>query len=51
VAASSTSSRARSRRAQIESFEIGLLTLTTDLGDLAECDVVIGAIAAEIERV
>ncbi len=38
-------------KGQIESFDIGLPTLATDQADLAECDVVIGAIAAEIERV
>jgi 3-hydroxybutyryl-CoA dehydrogenase len=31
-------------KGQIESFDIGLLTLTTNVADLAECDVVIEAI-------
>jgi 3-hydroxybutyryl-CoA dehydrogenase len=36
-------------KGQIESFDIGLLTLTTDLSDLADCDVVIEAIVEELE--
>jgi 3-hydroxybutyryl-CoA dehydrogenase len=35
-------------KGQIESFDIGLLTLTTDLADLAECDVVFEAIIEEL---
>jgi len=35
-------------KGQIESFDIGLLTPTTDLGDLAGCDVVIEAIVEEL---
>ena len=36
-------------KGQIESFEIGLLTLTTDLSAFADCDVVIEAIVEELE--
>jgi len=36
-------------KGQIESFDIGLLTTTTDLDDLADCDVVIEAIVEELE--
>lgn len=35
-------------KGQIDSFDIGLLTLTTDLGDLGDCDVVIEAIVEEL---
>ena len=35
-------------KGQIESFDIERLTLTTDLGDLADCDVVIEAIVEEL---
>jgi len=35
-------------KGQIESFDIGLLSLTTDLSDLADCDVVIEAIVEEL---
>jgi len=35
-------------KGQIESFDIGLLALTTDLSDLADCDVVIEAIVEEL---
>src|SRR6201987_2281483 len=35
-------------KGQIESFDIGLLTLTTDVSDLADCDVVIEAIVEEL---
>jgi 3-hydroxybutyryl-CoA dehydrogenase len=35
-------------KGQLESFDIGLLTLTTDLADLADCDVVIEAIVEEL---
>src|SRR3954454_12971431 len=48
-------------KGQIESYDIGLLTTTTDVGDFADCDVVIEAIVedlapkqelfAELERV
>jgi len=36
-------------KGQIESFDIGLLATTTDLDDLADCDVVIEAIVEELE--
>ncbi len=36
-------------KGQLESFEIGLLSLTTDVGDLAGCDVVIEAIVEELD--
>jgi 3-hydroxybutyryl-CoA dehydrogenase len=36
-------------KGQIDSFDIGLLTLTTDLADLADCDVVIEAIVEELD--
>ena len=36
-------------KGQVESFHIGLLTLTTEVGDLAACDVVIEAIVEELE--
>jgi 3-hydroxybutyryl-CoA dehydrogenase len=36
-------------KGQIDSYEIGLLSLTTDLSDLADCDVVIEAIVEELE--
>jgi 3-hydroxybutyryl-CoA dehydrogenase len=36
-------------KGQIDSFEMGLLNLTTDLADLAACDVVIEAIVEELE--
>jgi 3-hydroxybutyryl-CoA dehydrogenase len=36
-------------KGQIESFEIGLLTTTTDVADLSDCDVVIEAIVEELE--
>ncbi len=36
-------------KGQLESFEIGLLSLTTDLADLAVCDVVIEAIVEELD--
>jgi len=36
-------------KGQIDSFEIELLALTTDLSDLADCDVVIEAIVEELE--
>jgi 3-hydroxybutyryl-CoA dehydrogenase len=35
-------------KGQVESFEIGLLRLTTDLADLADCDLVIEAIVEEL---
>jgi 3-hydroxybutyryl-CoA dehydrogenase len=35
-------------KGQIESFDIGLLTLTTELAELADCDVVIEAIVEEL---
>ena len=35
-------------KGQLESYDIGLLTLTTDLADLADCDVVIEAIVEEL---
>src|SRR4029079_9918207 len=35
-------------KGQIDSFEIGLLTLTTDLSAFADCDVVIEAIVEEL---
>jgi 3-hydroxybutyryl-CoA dehydrogenase len=35
-------------KGQIESFDIGLLTLTTAVADLADCDVVIEAIVEEL---
>jgi len=35
-------------KGQIESFDIDRLTVTTDLGDLADCDVVIEAILEEL---
>ena len=35
-------------KGQIESFDIGLLTLTTDVADLADCDVVVEAIVEEL---
>jgi 3-hydroxybutyryl-CoA dehydrogenase len=35
-------------KGQIESFDLGLLTLTTDLRDLADCDIVIEAIVEEL---
>jgi 3-hydroxybutyryl-CoA dehydrogenase len=35
-------------KGQIESFDIGLLTTTTDLADLADCDLVIEAIVEEL---
>ena len=35
-------------KGQIDSFEIQLLTLTTDLSDLSDCDVVIEAIVEEL---
>ena len=35
-------------KGQIDSFDIGLLSLTTDLADLADCDVVIEAIVEEL---
>jgi 3-hydroxybutyryl-CoA dehydrogenase len=35
-------------KGQIESFDPGLLTLTTDVGDLADCEVVIEAIVEEL---
>jgi 3-hydroxybutyryl-CoA dehydrogenase len=36
-------------KGHIESFDIGLLTLTTDIADIADCDVVIEAIVEELE--
>jgi 3-hydroxybutyryl-CoA dehydrogenase len=36
-------------KGQIESFDIGLLALTTDLADFAECDVVVEAIVEALE--
>jgi 3-hydroxybutyryl-CoA dehydrogenase len=36
-------------KGQIESFDIGLLSLTTDLSAFADCDVVIEAIVEELE--
>jgi 3-hydroxybutyryl-CoA dehydrogenase len=36
-------------KGQIESFEVGLLTLTTDVADLADCDVVVEAIVEELD--
>ena len=36
-------------KGQIDSFDIGLLNLTTDLSDLADCDVVIEAIVEELD--
>jgi len=36
-------------KGQIESFDLGLLSLTTDLADLAGCDVVVEAIVEELE--
>src|SRR5689334_19076238 len=36
-------------KGQIESFDIGLLTTTTEVADLADCDVVIEAIVEELE--
>src|SRR6201987_3024865 len=36
-------------KGHIESFDIGLLTLTTDVADVADCDVVIEAIVEELE--
>jgi 3-hydroxybutyryl-CoA dehydrogenase len=38
-------------KGQIDSFEIGLLTTTTEVADLADCDIVIEAIVEELERV
>lgn len=35
-------------KGQIESFDIGLLSLTTDVADLSDCDVVIEAIVEEL---
>jgi 3-hydroxybutyryl-CoA dehydrogenase len=35
-------------KGQIESFDLGLLTTTTDLGDLRDCDLVIEAIVEEL---
>ena len=35
-------------KGQIDSFDFGLLTLTTDLSDFADCDVVIEAIVEEL---
>jgi 3-hydroxybutyryl-CoA dehydrogenase len=35
-------------KGQTESFDIGLLALTTEVGDLADCDVVIEAIVEEL---
>src|SRR3954471_25068571 len=35
-------------KGQIESFDIGLLALTTDLGDLADCDLVVEAIVEDV---
>ena len=35
-------------KGQIEAFDIGLLSLTTELSDLADCDVVIEAIVEEL---
>ena len=35
-------------KGQIEAFDIGLLTLTTEVADLADCDVVIEAIVEEL---
>ncbi len=36
-------------KGQIASFDLGLLTLTTDLADLSDCDVVIEAIVEELQ--
>ena len=36
-------------KGQIESFDIGLLSLTTDVADLADCDVVIEAAFEDLE--
>jgi 3-hydroxybutyryl-CoA dehydrogenase len=36
-------------KGQIESFDIGRLSLTTDVADLADCDVVIEAIVEELD--
>ncbi len=36
-------------KGQLESFDLGLLTTTTDLGDLAGCELVIEAIVEELE--
>src|SRR5581483_4626525 len=36
-------------KGQIESYDISLLTLTTDVGDLGDCDIVIEAIVEELE--
>jgi 3-hydroxybutyryl-CoA dehydrogenase len=35
-------------KGQIESFDIGLLSLTTELGDLADCDLVVEAIVEDL---
>ena len=36
-------------KGQIDSFEIDLLTLTTEVADLADCDVVIEAVVEELD--
>src|ERR1700751_5702070 len=36
-------------KGQIDSFDIGLLSSTTEIGDLSDCDVVIEAIVEELE--
>jgi 3-hydroxybutyryl-CoA dehydrogenase len=36
-------------KGQLESFDLGLLTTTTDLSDLADCDVVIEAVVEQLE--
>ena len=36
-------------KGQIDSFDIGLLTLTTDVADFADCDVVIEAVVEELD--
>src|SRR2546421_11764189 len=35
-------------KGQIDSFDIGLLTLTTDVADLGDCDIVVEAIVEEL---
>ncbi|HZT54412.1 MAG TPA: 3-hydroxyacyl-CoA dehydrogenase family protein [Gaiellaceae bacterium] len=41
--------RRKVEKGQLESFDLGLLTTTTDLSDLAACDVVIEAIVEELD--
>src|SRR4051794_20018727 len=38
----------KGEKGEIESFDIGLLALTTDLGDLADCDLVVEAIVEDL---